>query len=95
MAQHIRVAEQWIDFKVFFALLSSFLDCQYTKSILGKLRQPWKFINFSATSALISYKLVSCKKRVFAKNGLPEITEISEDLFISNIQSKFLKADGK
>ena len=27
----------------------------------GELQQPWKFLNFSATSALVSYKLVSYK----------------------------------
>ena len=40
IAQCTSVAVQWIDFKVFFALSSSFLDFQYTKAFLGKLWQP-------------------------------------------------------
>ena len=52
----ISVAVQWSDFKILFALSSIFCDLQYTKTFLGKLWQPWKFLNFSATSTLVSYK---------------------------------------
>ena len=38
----------------------------YTKVFLEDLRQPWVFLNFSATSALIFYKLVSYIKRVYS-----------------------------
>ena len=34
-----------------------FLDYQYMKTFLGKFRQPWNFLNFSATSAEVCYKL--------------------------------------
>ena len=59
MYQRISVAVQWNDFKIFFALSSSF---QYMKILLGKLWQPWKLLEFSNTSTLASYKLVSYKK---------------------------------
>ena len=38
----------------------------YTKVFLEDLRQPWVFLNFSATSALVFYKLVSYIKRVYS-----------------------------
>lgn len=40
----------------FFALSFSLLDFPKTKIYLGKFWQPWKFLNFSATSALVSYQ---------------------------------------
>ena len=44
-------------------LSSSFLDFEYTKIFLGLLCQPWKFLNFSGTSALVTYKLVPYHKK--------------------------------
>ena len=64
IALFISVAVQWNDFKTIFALLSNFLDFQYTNIFLEKLWQPWKFLDFSATSALVSYKLICYKKSV-------------------------------
>ena len=40
----------------FFGLSSRFLDFRNMKIYLGKFWQLWKFLNFSATSALVSYQ---------------------------------------
>ena len=43
---------------------SSFLDFQYAKIFSENLLQPKKFLNFSATLPLVSYKLVSYEKYI-------------------------------
>ena len=63
IALWISAAVQWDGFTVFFVLSSSFLDFEYTKNFLGNVWQPWMFLNFSATSTIVSYKLVSYKER--------------------------------
>ena len=72
-ALRISIAVQRNDLKIFFELSSNFLDCQYTKMFLGKLWQSWKFLNFSATLALVSYKQEcigrSSRQEVFCDEG--------------------------
>ena len=56
---------------IIFALSSSYLNFQYAKVFAVKLWQPWEFSNISATSDLVSDKLVSHekeKKRVYFVN---------------------------
>ena len=50
------------------------------KIFLRKLWQPWNFLNFSAASALVSYKEVSYKK----KSVLTLTNEIEERIFLSH-----------
>ena len=71
--QRISVAVQWNDFKIFFALSSSF---QYT-ILLEKLWQPWKLLEYSYTSTLASYKLVSYEKECIVQYAIKKLMKYS------------------
>ena len=64
----------WNDFKIFFALSSTF---QYTTILLGRLWQPWKLLEFSNTSTLASYKLVSYKKECIVQYAIKKLIKYS------------------
>ena len=72
--QRISVAVQWNDFKIFFEFSPSF---QYKKILLGKLWQPSKVLEFSNTSALASYKLVSYKKECIMQYAKKKLIKYS------------------
>ena len=76
---------QWNDFKIFFALSSSF---QYTTILLGKLWQPWKLLEFSNTSTLASYKLVSYKKEYIVQYTIKKLIKynpkVNKSVYIEN-----------
>ena len=61
IALRISIAVQWNDSETFFALSSGFLGFKYTKIFLENLYQPRKLLSYSATSALIPYKIGSYK----------------------------------
>ena len=64
----------WNDFKIFFALSSTF---QYTTILLGRLWQPLKLLEFSNTSTLASYKLVSYKKECIVQYAIKKLIKYS------------------